>query len=108
MPKDAALSDEPCPTKRTRFAPRPRATAATRAYSRSCSSRPRSACGCPRISDRNCEPGSGGAVRRSGCDELIASDEHALDLEIVGEDDDVGRQPRAESTGLRLADHTRR
>src|SRR4051812_19610596 len=108
MPKDAALSDEPCPTNRTSFAPRLRASAATRAYSRSCRSSPRSACGCPRISARNCEPGSGGGTCRSGCNELIASDEDALDLETFGEDDDVGGEPGVEPARLRLADDARR
>src|SRR2546423_13097209 len=95
MPYEAALSDEPWPTSRTIVAPRSRAVAATRANSRSCSRSPRSACGCSRISPRNWEPGSGGRPGSvSAGDELIASDEHALDVEVVRQDDDVGGLPR--------------
>src|SRR5205823_15024778 len=97
MPYEAALSDEPWPTSRTIVASRSRAAAATRANSRSCSSSPRSACGCSRISPRNWAPGWGGRPgSASAGDELIASDEHALDIEVVGQHDDVRGQPGRE------------
>ena len=49
----------------------------------------------------NCDPGSG-AVRasaRSRRDTSITSDEHALDLEVVVQNDDVGRVSEVESAG---------
>src|SRR5438445_8934383 len=89
MPYEAALSDEPWPTSRTIVASRSRAAAATRANSRSCSSSPRSACGCSRISARNCAPGSRRSGPASAGDELIASDQDPLDVEVVVQDDHV-------------------
>src|SRR6478735_10390277 len=87
MPYVAALSDEPWPTNRTRR-PRSRATAATRAYSSSCSSRRSNARGCSRISPRKSSPGTCSGAG-SGDDTRLASDEHGLDFEVVVEHDDV-------------------
>src|SRR5919198_2487625 len=92
-PYAAALSDEPWPTIRTVVAPRSRAAAATRAYSASCSRSRARASGCSRISVRSFSPGTAGAAGMgSGDDTGLASDEDAVDLEVVVEDDDVGRQ----------------
>src|SRR6476469_5153522 len=87
MPYVAALSDEPWPTNRTRR-PRSRATAATRAYSSSCSSRRSNARGCSRISPRKSSPGTCSGAG-SGDDTRLASHEHRLDFEVVVQHDDV-------------------
>src|SRR3954453_2298719 len=98
MPYVAALSDEPCPTKRTRR-PRSRATAATRAYSSSCSSNRSSARGCSWISPRKSWPGtcSGGGP---GDDTRLASEEHRLHFEVVVEYDEIRRAADGEAADV--------
>src|ERR687887_880328 len=107
-PYAAALSDEPWPTMRTVVAPRSRAAAAIRAYSLSCSSSERSACGCSRISARRWAPGSAAraSAAGSGDDTRLPADEDALDLEVVVEHHHVGRQPGLEPPDRRDPDHT--
>src|SRR6187431_2162695 len=85
-PNDAALSEEPWPTNRTRRRSRSRTTDATPAISASCSSRRRSAAGCSRISARNRVPIS---LPFSACDKRLSPDEGADDLEGVVEGDEV-------------------
>src|SRR3954452_3604855 len=87
MPYVAALSDDPCPTKRTRR-PRSRATAATRAYSSSCSSRRSKARGCSWISARKSLPGTYSGVG-SGDDTRLASQQHRLHFEVVVQHDEI-------------------
>src|SRR3954468_14744307 len=87
MPYVAALSDAPCPTKRTRR-PRSRATAATRAYSSSCSSRRSNARGCSWISARNSLPGIYSGVG-SGEERPLASQQHRLHFEVVVQHDEI-------------------
>src|SRR5207244_657987 len=106
-PYDAALSEEPWPTIRTRFVPRSRAVAATRANSSPCSSSPSSARGCSRISARNWLPSSptGSRSRASSDDTRLASHEHALDLEAVAQDDKIGGEVDVEPPNRRETEH---
>src|SRR4051794_18303052 len=98
MPYVAALSDEPCPTKRTRR-PRSRATAATRAYSSSCSSSLSNARGCSWISARKSLPGTCSGVG-SGDDTRLASDQHRLDFEVVVQHDEIRRTADLEAADV--------
>src|SRR3954452_17694788 len=98
MPYVAALSDEPCPTKRTRR-PRSRATAATRAYSSSCSSNRSNARGCSWISPRKSSPGTCSGVG-SGDDTRLASEKHRLHFEVVVQHDEVRRTADAEAADV--------
>src|SRR3954470_22845499 len=98
MPYVAALSDEPCPTKRTRR-PRSRATAATRAYSSSCSSRRSNAWGCSWISARKSLPGTCSGVG-SGDDTSLASQQHRLHFEVVVQHDEVRRTADVEAADV--------
>src|SRR4029450_385572 len=106
-PYEAALSDEPCPTIRTVVASRRCISSATRAKSASCSSSRSSASGCSRISARNRAPGcsgGGSASTASGNDTFLPADEHPVDLEVVVDDDDVGRRSGREIPRLQKAE----
>src|SRR5215212_7212556 len=90
---------------RTVDARRATAAAATRAYSSSRST----ADGCSRISTRNWAPGTGMAATPSSVsNERLAADEDTVDLEAVGEDDDVGASADLERADSRGSDHGRR
>src|SRR5213592_1360414 len=102
MPYVAALSDEPCPTKRTRR-PRSRATVATRAYSSSCSSRRSNARGCSWISPRKSAPGTCSGAG-SGDDTRLASDEYRLHFEVVVQHDEVCGTADAEAADVSSAE----
>src|SRR6476620_2489390 len=109
MPYEAALSEEPWPTIRMVVAPRSRISVAIRANSVSCSSSRSSAAGCSRISSRNWAPGSRAGASASSADDTCASfHEHALDLEVVSEHDEVGREPDSDATGRRKTEHASR
>src|ERR1044072_5959254 len=101
-PNDAALSEEPWPTNRTRRRSRSRTTDATPAISASCSSRRRSAAGCSRISATNRVPIS---LPFSARDKRLSPDEGADDLEAVVEDDDVRRATGHEPAAGRRVEH---
>src|SRR5919106_2303245 len=110
-PYDAALSDEPCPTMRTVVAPRSRISAATRSKSSVRSSNLASAIGCSRISARNFEPGSGGtacSAEASADDTVPSVHEDAVDVELVGQDHHVCRQPNGEPSRGWEAEHAGR
>src|SRR5918994_1447022 len=102
-PYDAALSDEPCATSRTSVRFVRLASEATSANSDSCESRRRSAAGCSRISSSSAAPG-GSSARGSGSDKVFAPNEHAVDLEVVVEHDDVGAHAALDPSDLELAD----
>ena len=84
-----------------------RASAATSANSDSCESRRRSAAGCSRISSSSAAPGGSGGTG-SGSDKVFAPDEHAVDLEVVVEHDDVRAHAALDPPDLELADDSRR
>src|SRR5918994_4108607 len=100
-PYDAALSDEPCATSRTSVRFVRLASAATSANSVSCASRRRSAAGCSRISSSSAAPG-GSSATGSGSDKRLAPDEHAVDLEVVVEDDQVRARAALDATHVAL------
>src|SRR5262245_38778458 len=83
---------------RTVPAPRSRAAAATLANSRSCSSRLSSARRCSRSSVKNWSPGApdrSSARDGSGDDMRLPPHQHALDLEVVIQDDEVSWKIKA-------------
>ena len=81
-------------------APRSRAAAATRANSASCVEQRRSASRLLADLREEARAARLGRPRAQADDTRSASDEHALDLEVVVEDDDVGGQPDVEAPGL--------
>src|SRR5581483_9800531 len=85
-------------------APRSRAAVATRPYALSCSSSARSAAGCSWISVRKTEPRRSRPTG-SGDDTVLASDAHALDLEVVVEHEQVGGEPDVEPPQIRRSEH---
>src|SRR3954468_22896626 len=89
-------------------APCSRACAAASAYTGSCSSSARSACGCERISARKSAPRGSGNAAASGADTRFAADADAVDLEVVVEHDEVGGQPDVEPADGGEAEHARR
>src|SRR3954465_13019813 len=86
-------------------APCSRACAAASAYTGSCSSSARSACGWERISARKCAPSGSGNAAASGNDTRFAADADAVDLEVVVEHDQVGREPDVEAADRGEAQH---
>ena len=58
------------------------------------------------LADLREEPGAGRSGTASGCDTGLASDEHALDLEFLAEDDEVGGGADLDPAGVG-ADHAR-
>src|SRR5919108_3407611 len=93
---------------RTVVAPRLRASSATRAYVRWCSSSARRARGCARISARKSAPGASGAAAGSGNDTGLAPDADALDLEVVVQNHEVGGQLDVESAERGASEDARR
>src|SRR3954470_3963151 len=87
-------------------APCSRACAAASAYTGSCSSSARSACGCERISARKSAPSGSGKAAASGNDTCFAADADAVDLEVVVEHDEIGRKPDVEAADRGEAEDT--
>src|SRR5918996_2086135 len=114
-PYEAALSDDPWPTMRIVVARRSRISSATRSNSELCSRRRRSAAGCSAISARNRDPGpptgrlgGSGPATASADDTFPPVHEHAVDLELVAQNDDVGRQADREAPDRRKSQHASR